>query len=107
MNVVLESLLFGRALVAFAKLHVGDISIQTLHLTDCQIGKAVVVAVCSELPDHEIIRRFANALHVLFCTLQHGSQIVVILIAERFGMHNKLMLAVHQRLCVIALDHAM
>ena len=68
-NAVLESLLFVETRIPFAKLHVGDIGLQTFQLTECQIVMAVIVAVCCELPVFETIGRFANAVQVLLGTL--------------------------------------
>src|SRR6266498_4848591 len=107
MKAMLESLLLGEALIPFAKLQVGDISIQTLRLTQCQIGIAVIIAVRTELSALEIARVLANDLHILFGSPQHGSQIFMILAARSLGMHDDLVLAIYQCLSVVALDHSM
>ena len=107
MNAILEPLLFKEAGVSFAELQVRDIGIQLFGLAERQIGEAIIVAVRGELFALEVIGLLANGLHVLFATLEHGVQVVVVLAATRLGVHDDLVLFIHQCLRVVALDHAM
>ena len=95
MNAILESLLLEEAWIAFAKLQIWDVSVQLFCLAERQISKAVVVAVRRELLALKVTGQFANGLHVLFGTLQHGSQVVMVLVVECLGMHDDLVLAIH------------
>jgi hypothetical protein len=95
MDTILESLLLEEAGISLAKLDIRDIGIQLFCLAERQIGKAVVVAVCTELPALEIVRGFANGLHVLFGALQHGRQVVMVLALERLSVHDNLVFAIH------------
>ena len=105
MNAILESRLFEEVGISFAELDVGDVSIQLLRLAECQIGQAIIVAVRSELFSLKVIGLLANGLHILFGTLQHGVQVVMILAATRLGVHDDLVLFIHPCLCVVPLDH--
>ena len=69
MNAILEARLLEEAGISFAKLQVRDVGIQLFCLAERQIGQAVIIAVCTELPALKVTGRFANGLHVLFATL--------------------------------------
>src|SRR6266542_7142435 len=107
MESIFESVLLAEARVAFAKLQVREISIQTLCLAEDQIGITVIIAVCTELPALEIVRGFANDLQSLFGANQHGCHIFMILAAKRLGLHDDLVPGIHKRLSVVPLDHPM
>ena len=107
MDAILEPLLFEEAWVPFAKLEIRDVSIQLFPLAESQIGKAVIVAVGCELFALKVLGLLANGLHILFGTLEHGVQVVVVLAATRLGVDDDLVLVIHQCLGIVALDHAM
>ena len=62
MNPIFESLLPGKAIVALAKLDVGNVGVQALGLAQGQAGVAVIIAVCGELFACEIVLFFAPAI---------------------------------------------
>ena len=107
MNAILESHLLEKAGIPFAELDVGDVGVQLFPLAERQIGQAVIIAVGGELFALKVIGLLANGLHILFGTLQHGVQVVVVLAATRLSMDDDLVLFIHQCLRIVALDHAM
>ena len=64
MDPVFESLLSGKALVALAKLDVGNVGVQALGLAQGQAGVAVIIAVYGDLFAFEIVLIFTDCLHV-------------------------------------------
>ena len=81
MDAILESWLLEEAWISLAKLQIRDIGIQLFRLAERQIGKAVIVAVGGELFALKVLGLLANGLHILFGTLQHGCQVVMVLAA--------------------------
>lgn len=107
METLLETLLIGEARVTRAELDIGDISIEALLFAESKIGMRKIIAVRCEGLACEVVGVLADLHHILLCSLHHGSQILVILRAERLGVQDDLMLVIDQSLSVIALNDTM
>jgi hypothetical protein len=78
-DAILETLLIGKARIAFAELDVGDVSIDLFIPAQSQAVERMIVAVGGQLPALKIGFIFSDGGDVFFCALQHRLEIFVIL----------------------------
>ena len=107
MEAMLAAPLLEEARILFAKLQIREIGVQLFCLAERQLGMTVIVAVRRERPALKVARRLANGLQVLLGASQHGRQIIMILAVRNLCVYDDLMLAIDQRLRMVALDHPM
>lgn len=107
LDAVLETLLVSETRVSFAELDIRDISIDGFGLAQGESLEGMIIAVSGELLPVEVGSSFADGDDVLFCTLEHGSQVFMILGTEGFGGKDDLVLGIDPGLGVVALDDAM
>ena len=83
------------------------VSVELLILAFFDVRLAVVIGVSRKHFSLQAIVTFASAFKVVFGLIHHRRQVLVILsAAESFSRNDDLVLAIHNRLAVIALDGA-
>ena len=105
MDAILETLLLGKARIAFAELDVGDVRIDLFIPAYSQAVERMIVAVGGQLLALKIGFIFSDGGDVFFCARQHRLDVFVILAGERLGREDDLMFGIDQGLGVVALDH--
>ena len=89
--------------IAVSEPLIRDTGTESLFIALVQIRWAVIIAVYREGFPRKVVFRLTNGLHILFRTLKHWrNKIMILSISKGFRMNNHLVLGMHQRLTVIS-----
>ncbi len=96
--------MISKSLISFSELDVGDVGVNLLIFAQRQTVQRMVAAVSGELFALEIGWLFSDGGEIFLGSLQHGSEVLVIIGAESFSSEDDLMPRVGQGLGVVPLN---
>ena len=99
-----ETLLLGKARIAFAELDIGDVGVDLFIFAERQAVEGVIVAVCGEFFALEVVWILAHRNHILFRAVQHRLEVFMILAGECLCCKDDLMFGIDQRLRIVSLN---